>query len=200
MNPSTRHRASLGAAGFAALLAGAAATGCLEAPGIEDTWTRLEILGASPGRSVAFAPGDSLSLRVDARVTFRAIRTGALALELRRGDAALATSHPLTADAPAEVQSHDVQALLAATQPLAGDSRAITGFDHLMMDATLAFDAQVPADLDSSEALWVLLYFGEDEDVRRPGMADTVLVTPVSMDSLQILTEGYPLDLGGGTP
>lgn len=182
-------------------LALAAAGGaCLEAPGIDDTWTRLELLASAPTATTPLALGDTLAVNADARITFRAIRTGALAFELRRGDAALANAHPLGADDEPAQHSRRVEALLAATTPVAGASRTVTGFDHLMMDLALDFRSQVPADLGADEALWLLLFFGEGEEIRREGMADTVVVTPVAMDSLEILATGFALRIERAVP
>jgi len=178
----------------------AAGGGCLEAPGTEETWTRLELLASAPTAATPLALGDTLAVSADARITFRAIRTGALALELRRGEATLAAAHPLGADDDPAQHSRRVEALLAATTPVAGASRTVTGFDHLMMDLALDFRSQVPGDLGADEALWLLLFFGEGEDIRREGMADTVVVTPVAMDSLEILATGFALRIERATP
>ncbi|MBM4116880.1 hypothetical protein FJ251_03930 [bacterium] len=196
-----RRQRALSALALLPPLALAAAGGaCLEAPGIEETWTRLELLASAPTAATPLALGDTLAVSADARITFRAIRTGELAIELRRGDAALAAAHPLRTDDDPAQHSRRVEALLAATTPVAGASRAVTGFDHLMMDLALDFRSQVPADLGAGEALWLLLFFGEGEEIRRAGMADTVLVTPVAMDSLEILTTGFALRIERGTP
>jgi len=193
-------RAGLAMAILPPLALAAAGGGCLEAPGVDETWTRLEVLASQPTASTLVAPGGTLVVSVDARITFRAIRTGDLAIELRRGDAALAAAHPLRPEDEPRLHSRRVETLLAATTPVAGASRAVTGFDHLMMDTQLAFTAPLPADLDSTEGLWLLLFFGQGEEVRREGMADTVLVTPVAMDSLEILATGFALRLDRGTP
>lgn len=200
MKPARSRRAGLALAVLSPLALAAAGGGCLEAPGIEETWTRLELRSSQPTASTLVVPSGTLAVSVDARITFRAIRTGDLAIELRRGAAALAAANPLGADDEPRQHSRRVETLLAATTPVAGASRTVTGFDHLMMDTELAFTAPLPADLDSTEALWLLLFFGQGEEIRREGMADTVLVTPVAMDSLEILTTGFALRLDRGAP
>ncbi len=198
--PGRFRRARFAMAVLPPLALAAAGGGCLEAPGVEETWTRLDLLSSQPAAGALVAPSGTLAVSVDVRITFRAIRTGDLAIELRRGDAALLAAHPLRADDEPRQHSRRVQALLAATTPVAGASRAVTGFDHLMMDAQLAFAAPLPADLDSTEALWLLLFFGQGEELRRAGMADTVVVTPVAMDSLEILATGFALRLDRSAP
>lgn len=180
---------------LALLLAAALLGGCLEAPGIEETWTKIEIMGSTVSADTLM-PGQSVDVRVDGRITFRSIHTGFLAAELRVADSLSLADYPLTDEDDLHARSREVAALLAATTPLGGDARAVTGFDHLIMEAELAFTGTVPADLGPGGGLWLLLFFGDGEEIRRAGMADTLVVTPVALDSLEILATGIALPLG----
>ena len=64
-----------------ALLITPAISGCLGDPPIEDRWTHLEIVEATPIDAEAYASGGSVPVTVRARITYRELLTGFVAVE-----------------------------------------------------------------------------------------------------------------------
>lgn len=153
------------------------ASGCFDAPPLEDRWTRLDLdevewtTNATGGRA----------LRVRGEVTYRAILTGTVALELRRSDTLGRDALHLKPDDDRRLMADDVTRLLSESSVLGGDARAVTGWDHLVQ----GFEFNV-ASADTG-GFFVVFYLGDGERVERDGASDTLLVTPWEVEAHEVL-------------
>jgi hypothetical protein len=194
--------------GFApASLAIVALSGCLGEPPIEETWTRLEILEASPTDAAAFAVGSATTpVTMRARVTYREILTGFLVAELRAGSGITTAETALDADDPLAV-AREVDQILGSSTAIGTEAIPVTGWDHLVQELTITFDAgtATPTAMDSSVAaagsmpvtstgLFLLLYFSDDvQEVELDSGEEIEIVTPVLSDQRDILSTGIEI-------
>jgi len=163
--------------------------GCLGEPPIEERWTRLEILSVAPGEAAAYGSGAAVSVR--ARITYREVLTGFLVADLREsavlgaGDTGFESSDdPLGA-------ARDVDRVLASSTSLGHDAVPVTGFDHLIQEATFAFDG---APAGGAGGLFLVVYFSEDVDeMELPGGGEIEIVTPIFSTEKDILSAGVEL-------
>ncbi|MGQ0720153.1 MAG: hypothetical protein ACT4PE_01125 [Candidatus Eiseniibacteriota bacterium] len=190
-----------------ASLALVALSGCLGEPPIEETWTRLEILDASPTDAAAFAVGSATTaVTMRARVTYREILTGFLVAELRAGSGITTAETALDADDPLAV-AREVDQILGSSTAIGTEAIPVTGWDSLVQELTITFDAGTPTPtaMDSSVAgagsnpvtstgLFLLLYFSDDvQEVELQSGEEIEIVTPVLSDQRDILSTGIEI-------
>lgn len=179
-------------------LAGLLLSGCLGAPRLEDRWTRVDIVGSNtvPYQTM---PVGADSFAVHARVTWRAILTGFLVIELRGSTTMTPTSVEITPLAPRLAMAQQIDTVLARSVTLGRVTRAVTGWDHLMQDFDLGFRGTVPAMLTDSSStgppagLFLLCYLGSGVKIERVNQPDTLVVTPFGSAQYQVLPVGMSL-------
>jgi hypothetical protein len=171
------------------MLLGAVLPGCLGEPPIEDRWTKLEILEAAPADSAAYVGGAAVTVR--ARITYRELLTGFLVADLRES-ATLAAGDTGFEDPEDWIgKARDVDRVLASSTTLGHHALPVTGFDHLIQEATLSFDGVAPT---GTGALFLVLYFSEDvEEMELPGGGEIEIVTPIFSTERDILSSGVEL-------
>lgn len=184
-----------------------ALSGCLGEPPIEEQWTRLEILQASPTDANAFSVGSATTpVTMRARVTYREILTGFLVAELRAGNGVTTAGTRLDADDPLAV-ARDVDQILASSTAIGTEAIPVTGWDHLVQELNITFDAgtATPTAADTSVAaagsvpvassgLFLLLYFSDDvQEVELQSGEEIEIVTPVFSDQRDILSTGIEI-------
>ena len=187
----TRTRAVAGIVTLLAVLL--AASGCFDAPKIEDRWTRVDLLGSNlaPGAALPAGSADSITASVD--VIYRRIVTGYAVAELRSSSVPT-TAVVLAPNAPRVPMAQNIDLILANSVTRGRAVRAVTGWDHLIQHIDFSFLGTVPATVDSSSAgLFLLCYLGSGVKIERPGQADTVIVTPFTSQPYQILPVGLEL-------
>lgn len=206
MNP--RPSTSSGAARVATLSLGALLLGgCLEKPGIEDTWTRIDVLSSNVSQGEAFAPGAAPTISVRANVIFRRIVTGYAVTELRASSTIAVPGAEVNPSAPRLRMATDIDDILLHSVTAGRMTRAVTGWDHLIQTIDFSFTGAVPATVDSAgvstgatSGLFLLTYLGSGEKIEHPDGSDTLIVTPFSSGPYQILPVGMVLSVGTGTP
>jgi len=190
--PAALGRLGLIAAGWLVALPLA---GCFDRPPIEDRWTRLDIVSANvaPEQGLPLALPQTFSVR--ATVTYRAIVTGFAVAELRATDS-LAAGALVSPNAPRVAMAQEIDAILASSRSLGRQTRAITGWDHLIQP----FDLSFTATLDSRTSRYFLLcYLGSGQRLELPSGADSIVITPFQSAPHQLLPVGMELH-GGTTP
>lgn len=187
-----------------AALAVLVVAGCvLDDPEIDEQWTLVEFLSMQPTPQQSVSATQPLNVRVEGRITYRAIVTGFLVAEVRYSDSISPQNVALSTDEHTLAVAQDVDRILANSVSTGRATRAVTGFDHLMQDINLNFTAQVPAALTTPGApggLYLLLYMGSGEEIRLQNGTDSLVVTPFVSTDKEILHSGYTLRLSAGTP
>lgn len=177
--------AALAAASFAFL-----AGGCFDAPPIEETWTRIELVSSSVNSREDFAGGAVIPLRVEARITFRELLTGFLVVDVRSSATLTAADVDLEDDPDDDEDgldvARDVDRILLDSTSLAVEAVPITGFDHLIRDLEVELDASVP---DSAGNIFLLVYFSDDVEEVEDDM-ESIIVTPTLSTERDILSAG----------
>lgn len=191
--PASTILASLGAA----FLLG----GCLGEPPIEEQWTRLELLETSD--LAGLAPGVSAPVTVRARITYRELLTGAVIAELRAGNGiTLDDTGFERGDDDPRATAQDVDFVLRNSTSIGFDAKPVTGFDHLIQEMELTFDAGFvppsaeetpPAEPPSGSPVFLILYFGDVEEVEIAGGEEIEVVTPTFSDEADILSVGVEI-------
>jgi hypothetical protein len=176
------------------------AAGCLEAPEIEDRWTRVDLDRSNVANGAALAAGVADSIHVETRITYRRIVTGFLVAELRASSTVTPAMVTLAADAEREPMGRDIDAILASSVSVGRAVRAVTGWDHLIQPVTLDFLAVPAATVDSAgvslgatSGLFLLCYLGSGERIERPGQSDSIAITPFLSGPSEILPVGLEL-------
>jgi len=151
--------------------------GCFDAPPLEDRWTRLDL------REIEWTNDGSgaRALRVRGEVTYRAILTGTVALELRRSATLGRDALHLKPEDDRRLQADDVTRLLSESNVVGGDARAVTGWDHLVQ----GFEFNLAA--ADTGGFFVVFYLGDGERVEREDAGDTLVVTPWDVESHEVL-------------
>ena len=191
-------------AGRLALLALAAAVlpGCFDAPRLEDLWTRVDIDSANINPYQTLTLGASESVEVHTTVTFRHVVTGYAVAELRVSPSITAGSLPISPDASRLPMAQAIDTLLQHSASIGRALVPVTGWEHVVQRIDFAFSAAVPGALDttgtSPGGLFMLCYLGSGVVVNRPGLADTVLVTPLGSAQYQLLPIGMSLTAVAG--
>jgi hypothetical protein len=193
-----RRPARLTLAVVAVLLLG----GCLGKPKLEDRWTRVDLLDSSPKPYQLLAAGATVPITMQTRLTYRAILTGYAVGELRASSSLTPAEVNLNPDAPRLPMAQDIDRILQQSVSLGRATRAVTGWDHLIQPIDFAFDATVPAVLDSSggppTGLFLLCYLGSGVKIEIPGQPDSIAITPFNSGVAQVLPVG--MELGVAAP
>ncbi len=184
----------------AAVLVAAIAAGCLDSPSTEETWTRIEILSALPATREGIVGQADVPMEVRARITYREILTGFLVADLRSAPGIAPGDVDLVDDPDDDEDGLDVARevdnILMNSTSVGVEALEITGFDHLIQEATLAFDVTVP-DTSAAGGLFLLVYFSSDveelED-ENGNEIDSILVTPTLSTERDILSAGDAIE------
>lgn len=177
--------------------------GCLGAPEIDERWTLLEIVDASPTQPDAYAPGSPTPVSMTARITYRELLTGFLVADLRASDTLTPADVTLDADAPLDV-ARSVDTVIGSSVSLGAEAVPITGWDHLIQEVQFSFPGGVLAATvaDSSVAsaagspvnatgLFLLLYFADDvEEVELASGEEIDVIHPSLSTGRDILSTG----------
>jgi hypothetical protein len=180
----------------AAVLVAALAAGCLDSPSTEETWTRIELLSATPATRDEIVGRAAVPVEVRARITYRELLTGFLVAELRSAPTIAPADVDLTDDPDDDEDgleiARDVDFIIQNSVPFGIDAIPITGFDHLIQEATLSFDATFP-DSAAGGGVYLLVYFASDveelED-ENGNEIDSLSVTPTFSTERDILSAG----------
>lgn len=202
-SPHLRRGAVIAATALLAVLV----SGCLEKPGIEQTWTRLDILSSNVAPGQRLAPGDTLAVAIRANLTFRRIVTGYAVTELRVSSGFSAPGGEVNPTAPRLPMANDIDDILQHSVTAGRMTRAITGWDHLIQTIDFNFTGRVPATVDSAgvnlgstSGLFLVTYLGSGQKIEHPDGSDTLIVTPFRSAPNEILPVGMVLTVGTGTP
>jgi hypothetical protein len=156
-------------------------------------------------------PGTSTPVSLTARITFRELLTGFVIAEVRASETLTVDDIAFeNHDDPLAV-ARDVDRILAESTSIGFAARAVTGFPHLMQDIPLTIDAGLPpptpngAAADSAAAasvgpavgVFLLVYFGDVEDVELSNGTEVQVVTPWPSEPNEILSTGVELAAGG---
>jgi len=196
---------SVGALLVLLLLAAPLLGGCLEAPTIEDRWTRVDLVSASLQPGQVIAPGVRESVVVSADITYRRIVTGYCVAELRASGTLLPADVTLDPKAERTTMAADIDRILANSTSVGRVARAVTGWDHLIQRLNLSFAAVAPATVMDSTAvptsgLFFLIYMGSGQRIELPSGAESIFVTPFNSSQYQILPIGMKLALAAPGP
>jgi hypothetical protein len=190
--PGTRALAAYPAiAGLALALAG-----CLDAPKLEDRWTRVDMLGASLAPAQPVTAGSTIPVQVSSDLYYRRILTGYAVAELRASTTFSPGSLQLAPGADRLRMANDMDRLLATSVSMGREARAVTGWDHLIQHIDFAFTGVVPGSVTDSvgtgptAGLYLVCYLGSGVKVERQDGTDTVIVTPYPSTPYQILPVG----------
>jgi len=206
--PAARRRSTVVQGLILAVLLGMPAlVGCLGEPEIDERWTLLEMMTSDPVPGENLPVDQPLSVQVSGRITYRAIRTGFLVAEVRYSDSLSPAAVGLDPDDHSLNTAHRVERVLNNSVTAGRATRAVTGFDHLMQDVTLNFEAIVPpnmftGDPDSvaNRGLFLVLYLGDGEEIELQDGRDSLVVTPMPVDQYEVLYTGFALDLLAPAP
>jgi hypothetical protein len=168
---------------------------CLGEPEIDERWTLLEMRSVSPQPNQARSASQPLSVRVNGRITYRAIVTGFVVAEVRYSPTLNTLSLPLDVDEHTLECAQSVDQILANSVTAGRATRAVTGWDHLMQDVTLSFTAQVPPAVLTAGGLFLVMYIGEGEEIELANGQDSLVVTPFVSTDKEILHTGFPLTI-----
>lgn len=174
------------------MLLALATGGCLSEPPLEERWTKLEIVEASPASMSELAGGGSAQFNVRARVTYRDIVTRSVVAELRASELAPQEGVELTGLDPRLEASQFVDRLLIEATPLGLSDRLVTGFDQLIQEFDLSFEATVPVPADSSH-LYLILYMADVDEVEIEPGVETIVVDPLLTTEGEVLSAGIAL-------
>jgi hypothetical protein len=176
-------------------LAAAWLPACLDAPGIDETWTKLEFLSVTPGPAQTRSASQPINVSLKGRVTYRSILTGFLVAEVRYSPTIAPSSVTLNPDQHTLNDAEDIDRILANSVTAGRATRASTGFDHLMQDVSLSFTASVPSGATGAGGLYLLLYMADGEKVERQDGTDTLIVTPYRSTDKEVLHTGFALKI-----
>ena len=192
-------RARVVAAGLACALLAPGLTGCLDAPKLEDRWTRVDMVGASLAPSQSVPAGSTIPVSVSSNITYRRILTGYAVAELRASTTIAPGMLQMDPDADRLRMANDMDRLLATSVSMGREARAITGWDHLIQHIDFSFTGVVPGTVTDSTGtgptagLFLVCYLGSGIKEELPSGADTVIVTPFPSAPYQILPVGLPV-------
>jgi hypothetical protein len=183
-------------------LAAATLPSCLAEPPIEERWTRLEILEASPVDLQAFQGGGPVTVAVRARITYREILTGFLVAEVRQSPTLTDDDTRFEfADRHLDI-ARDVDLVLTNSTALGSETVPVTGFDHLIQEIDLSFEANPaqgsqappPGSESPSSDLFLVLYFSDDvEEVELESGEEIEVIDPLLSTEADILSTGREL-------
>jgi hypothetical protein len=197
---------SFGSRALAARLACAALAltlaGCLDAPKLEDRWTRVDMLGASLAPDQSVPAGSTIPVQVSSDIYYRRILTGYAVAELRASTSITPGMLQMEPNADRLRMANDMDRLLATSVSMGRDARAFTGWDHLIQHMDFSFTGVVPGSVTDSvgtgptAGLFLVCYLGSGVKVERQDGSDTVIVTPYASTPYQILPVGLSVVVG----
>jgi hypothetical protein len=170
--------------------------GCLDAPKIEDRWTRVDMAGASLAPSQPVTAGSTIPVLVSSDIYYRRILTGYAVAELRASTSISPGMLQMNPNANRLQMATDMDRLLATSVSMGREARAFTGWDHLIQHMDFAFTGVVPGTVTDSvgtgptAGLFLVCYLGSGVKVERQDGTDTVIVTPYASSPYQILPVG----------
>jgi len=170
--------------------------GCLDAPKIEDRWTRVDMAGASLAPSQPVTAGSTIPVQVSSDIYYRRILTGYAVAELRASTSIAPGMLQMNPNANRLQMANDMDRLLATSVSMGREARAFTGWDHLIQHMDFAFTGVVPGTVTDSvgtgptAGLFLVCYLGSGVKVERQDGTDTVIVTPYASSPYQILPVG----------
>ena len=170
--------------------------GCLDAPKIEDRWTRVDMAGASLAPSQPVTAGSTIPVLVSSDIYYRRILTGYAVAELRASTSIAPGMLQMNPNANRLQMANDMDRLLATSVSMGREARAFTGWDHLIQHMDFAFTGVVPGTVTDSvgtgptAGLFLVCYLGSGVKVERQDGTDTVIVTPYTSSPYQILPVG----------
>ena len=170
--------------------------GCLDAPKIEDRWTRVDMAGASLAPSQPVTAGSTIPVQVSSDIYYRRILTGYAVAELRASTSIAPGMLQMNPNANRLQMANDMDRLLATSVSMGREARAFTGWDHLIQHMDFAFTGVVPGTVTDSvgtgptAGLFLVCYLGSGVKVERQDGTDTVIVTPYASTPYQILPVG----------
>lgn len=207
ITPTPIHRSggfSRAARGLAPLAALLLVPGCLGRPGVQDRWSRIDLLGANVTNLQPITPGVPESLSVSADLYYRSILTGFAVADLRVSGTLAPGAVQVSPDAPRDVMASDIDQVLANSVSVGRATRAVTGWDHLIQHLDLAFSGTVPASMPAGQApsgrpvgAFLIVYLGSGQKIERVDGGDTLIVTPFNSTAYQILPIGVSFTLPG---
>jgi hypothetical protein len=168
---------------------------CLDAPTIDETWTKLEFLSTTPTPKQSRSVSAPINVSVKGRVTYRSILTGFLVAEVRYSPTITPKSVALNPDEHTLRDAESIDRILANSVTAGRATYPSTGFDHLMQDVDLSFTAQLPAGATTTGGCFLLLYMGEGEKIERQGEPDTLIVTPFVSTKKEVLHTGFAINV-----
>jgi len=168
----------------------ACSAGCLDAPELEDRWTRLDVVELSTRENAPTKWGEPVSIHARGRITYRAVLTGAVAMELRYGDTIGFADVQLEDEADRLAMTADIERILESTTVLAGASQPVTGFHKLIQEIDFDLEATLPA---GPGGLFVIFYFGEEEEVEGARGEMETVVRPIEFSAREVLPGGREL-------
>jgi hypothetical protein len=174
-------------------------SGCFDKPEIEDRWTRVDLESSNLLPNQMVAPGSSIPISFQGTITYRKILTGFAVVELRASTSVTAQSVVCAPDAPRVAMAYDIDRILAGSVTCGRATRAVTGWDHLVMPIDLSFTGNVPSGVDSTgnpPSLFLLCYMGSGEEVEQQDGSDSLIVTPFPAAQYEILPVGMKLVVG----
>ena len=178
-----------------------ASSGCLglDAPKLEDRWTRVDLKGANLAVGQAVTAGSTIPVLVSSDITYRRIVTGYAVAELRASTTFTPGMLQLRPDGDRLRMANDIDQLLATSVSMGRMTRAITGWDHLIQHIDFSFSGVVPSTVTDSTGtgpvagLFLVCYLGSGVKLELPSGADSIIVTPFPSNPNQILPIGLPL-------
>ena len=170
--------------------------GCLDAPKIEDRWTRVDMAGASLAPSQPVTAGSTIPVLVSSDIYYRRILTGYAVAELRASTSISPGMLQMNPNANRLQMATDMDRLLATSVSMGREARAFTGWDHLIQHMDFSFTGVVPGSVTDSvgtgptAGLFLVCYLGSGVKIERQDGTDTVIVTPYASSPYQILPVG----------
>jgi hypothetical protein len=185
----------------ALVAASVAAAGCLTEPPLEERWTKVEIVSASPLSLAEAAADTTTTFSVRARVTYRDIVTGSVIAELRYAAQPPDSMVPLEATDPRLPSAQAIDRILGSSQSLGFSDRLVTGWDHLIHEMDLSVDAAIPAGFGGAPgdtaaaagAIYLIVYMGDVDEIELASGEDSLVVTPFLTTDREILSAGIDL-------
>ena len=182
--------------------------GCLESPPLDQRWTLLELANGPDVTTVT--PGSPGQIALTARITYRKLLTGFVIAEVRASDTLGPQDVTFTPHEDALTRARDVDRIIAQSTSLGFASRAVTGFDHLIQEIPLTIDAGLPppsaggavadsvarAGVHPAKGLFLLVYFGNVDEVEMDDGSRVDVVTPFPSEGNEILSTGISIDQG----
>ena len=163
-------------------------SGCLWEPGVEDSWTKLDILAAED--FIEYTPGQT-EVAFRGTVTWRSIITGHIIVEIRRSERVTYNRVHLGRDLPRDDVLTDVNKILQDSTPLGYTTVPVTGWDHLIREVDLLIPtAALPAE---AEGLFLVFYLGDVETEEAVDGSEIEIITPFDFEEEQILPAALPV-------